>query len=112
VFQNTIEMRGAPFLWFADLARPDQLHIIPFLTGLSMLALSWMGQKGLPPNPQAKMMMWMAPVMFTFFGFRFAAGLNLYYVMSNIASLPQQWLIGRERARRAPPTPVETAKRK
>jgi YidC/Oxa1 family membrane protein insertase len=112
VFQNTIEMRGAPFLWFADLARPDQLHIIPFLTGLSMLALSWLGQKGLPPNPQAKMMMWMAPVMFTFFGFRFAAGLNLYYVMSNIASLPQQWLIGRERARRAPPTPVETAKRK
>ena len=111
VFQNTIELRGVPFLWFVDLARPDQLHIIPVVTGLSMLGLSWLGQRGLPPNPQTKMMMWMAPVMFTVFGFRFAAGLNLYYVVSNLASMPQQWLIGRERMRRTPPTKVEATKR-
>lgn len=106
VFESTIEMRGVPFWWFTDLSQPDPHHIIPFLTGLSMLLLSWIGQRSIPPNPQAKMMMWMAPVMFTFFGFRFAAGLNLYYVVSNLASVPQQWLISEERRKKHPPTPT------
>lgn len=106
VFESTIEMRGVSFWWFTDLSQPDALHIIPFLTGLSMLLLSWIGQRSIPPNPQAKMMMWMAPVMFTFFGFRFAAGLNLYYVVSNLASVPQQWLISEERRKKHPPTPT------
>jgi len=30
--------------------------------------------------------------------FRFAAGLNLYYAVQNVAALPQQWLLARERA--------------
>ncbi|MGH7590553.1 MAG: membrane protein insertase YidC [Gemmatimonadales bacterium] len=106
VFESTIEMRGVPFWWFTDLSQPDPLHIIPLLTGLSMLLLSWIGQRSIPPNPQAKMMMWMAPIMFTFFGFRFAAGLNLYYVVSNLASVPQQWLISEERRKKHPPTPT------
>ncbi|MGB7213093.1 MAG: membrane protein insertase YidC [Gemmatimonadales bacterium] len=109
VFESTIEMRGVSFWWFIDLSQPDQLHIIPILTGLSMLLLSWIGQRSIPPNPQAKMMMWMAPIMFTFFGFRFAAGLNLYYVVSNLASVPQQWLISEERRKKHPPTPPTPA---
>jgi len=28
-----------------------------------------------------------------------ASGLNLYYTAQNIAALPQQWLLARERAR-------------
>ncbi|HEU5358510.1 MAG TPA: membrane protein insertase YidC [Gemmatimonadales bacterium] len=109
VFESTIEMRGVPFWWFTDLSQPDPHHIIPFLTGLSMLLLSWIGQRSIPPNPQAKMMMWMAPVMFTFFGFRFASGLNLYYVVSNLASVPQQWLLSEERRKRNPPAPPAPA---
>jgi membrane protein insertase Oxa1/YidC/SpoIIIJ len=31
----------------------------------------------------------------------FASGLNLYYAVQNIAALPQQWIISRERARAA-----------
>ena len=30
----------------------------------------------------------------------FPSGLNLYYTVSNIASIPQQWLLGRERMKR------------
>jgi len=37
------------------------------------------------------------PAMITFFGFSFASGLNLYWTVSNLASIPQQWLIGKER---------------
>jgi YidC/Oxa1 family membrane protein insertase len=32
-----------------------------------------------------------------------AAGLNLYYAVQNVAALPQQWLIARERAKKGPP---------
>jgi YidC/Oxa1 family membrane protein insertase len=100
VFQNTIELRGASFLWLPDLSRPDPLYIVPVLMGLSMFGLSKVGQMGMEPNPQAKMMLYVMPVMMTVFFLNFASGLNLYYAVSNLASIPQQWLLARERQRR------------
>jgi YidC/Oxa1 family membrane protein insertase len=100
VFRQTIEFRGVPFLWLPDLSRADPYYIIPVVMGLSMFALSKLGQRGVPPNPQTKMMLYFLPGMMTFFFLRLSSGLNLYYAVSNITSLPQQWLIGRERARR------------
>ena len=101
VFQNTIELRGASFLWLPDLSRPDPLYVIPLIMGLSMFGLSKVGQMGMEPNPQAKMMLYVMPVMMTFLFLNFASGLNLYYAVSNIASIPQQWLLARERMKRA-----------
>jgi YidC/Oxa1 family membrane protein insertase len=43
------------------------------------------------------MMMYVMPVMMTVLFLNFASGLNLYYAVSNIASIPQQWLISEER---------------
>jgi len=99
VFQNTIEFRGVPFLWLPDLALKDPLYIIPLVMGGSMYLLSWLGMRSSPPNPQAKMMSYMMPVMFTFLFLNFASGLNLYYAVQNIAALPQQWFLSRERVR-------------
>ncbi len=100
VFANTIEFRGVPFLWLPDLSRADPLYIIPLVMGLSMYAVSKVGMIGIPPNPQSKMMLYIMPVMFTVLLLKFASGLNLYYAVSNIASIPQQWLIARERLKR------------
>jgi len=111
VLQGTIEIRGVPFLWFPDLARSDPFFIIPIVSGLSMFALSRLSQRGLPPNPQAQMMTYMMPVMMTIFGFSFASGLNLYWTASNLASLPQQWLIGKERMKRLNPSVVVNTKK-
>lgn len=97
VFQNTIELRGQSFLWLPDLSQHDPLYIIPLIMGLSMFGLTKMGQRGIPPNPQMKMMMYVMPVMMTVLFLNFASGLNLYYAVSNIASIPQQWLISQER---------------
>ena len=66
-----------------------------------MFVMSWIGMKGSPPNPQAKMMMYMMPVMLTVFFLNLASGLNLYYAVQNIAALPQQWLLARERTQQA-----------
>jgi YidC/Oxa1 family membrane protein insertase len=43
------------------------------------------------------------PVMMTFLFLNFASGLNLYYAVSNLASIPQQWLLARERLKRGAP---------
>jgi YidC/Oxa1 family membrane protein insertase len=100
VFRETIAFRGVSFLWLPDLSRADPLYIIPIVMGLSMFAVTKLGQRGIPPNPQAKMMMYMMPGILTFVFLNLSSGLNLYYAVSNIASIPQQWLISQERLRR------------
>jgi YidC/Oxa1 family membrane protein insertase len=107
VFQNTIEFRGVSFLWLPDISLKDPFYITPLLMGVSMFVMSWIGMKGAPPNPQAKMMTYMMPVMLTVLFLNFASGLNLYYAVQNIAALPQQWLLARERAKSGP-APVST----
>jgi YidC/Oxa1 family membrane protein insertase len=48
-----------------------------------------------PPDPlQAKMMLWM-PLIFSVMFFFFPAGLVLYWVVSNLFSIAQQWVITR-----------------
>jgi YidC/Oxa1 family membrane protein insertase len=102
VFANTIEFRGVPFLWLPDLSRHDPYYIIPVAMGLSMYGLSKVGQIGVPPNPQMKMMLYFMPVMMTVLFLNFASGLNLYYAAQNIFSIPQQYLIAKRRLREAP----------
>lgn len=99
VFANTIEFRGVPFLWLPDLSRADPYYIIPIVMGLSMFVLSKVGQIGVPPNPQAKTMLYFMPGFMTLLFLRFASGLNLYYAVSNIFSIPQQYLIAMRRLR-------------
>ena len=102
VFQNTIEFRGVSFLWLPDISLRDPYYITPLLMGVSMFAMSWIGMRNAPPNPQAKMMTYMMPVMLTVLFLNFASGLNLYYAVQNDAAIPQQWLLARERARATP----------
>jgi YidC/Oxa1 family membrane protein insertase len=101
VFQNTIAFRGAQFLWLPDLSLHDPLYILPlFLVG-SMFALQLISARasGMESNPQMKMMMYFMPIMMGVLFFSLPAGLNLYYATTNVASIPQQLLIARERKR-------------
>ena len=82
--------------------------------GLSMFVLSKVGQIGIEPNPQMKMMLYIMPVMMTVLFLKFASGLNLYYLVSNLVSIPQQWFVAKERLKRNPPSgtsPPVVAKR-
>lgn len=100
VFQNTIEFRGVPFLWMHDISIKDPYYIMPILMGASMFLLSWIGMRSTPAaasNPQTKVFTYVFPVMMTAFLLNMASGLNLYYTVQNLAALPQQWLIARER---------------
>ncbi len=103
VFQNTIEFRGVPFLWLLDISVKDPFYILPLLMGISMFLLSWVGMRNSPPNPQAKMMGYVFPVMMTVMLANMASGLNLYYTAQNFAAIPQQWLIAKERGKKKVP---------
>jgi YidC/Oxa1 family membrane protein insertase len=99
VFQGAIEFRGAGFAWLPDLSLRDPLYLLPVLLVTSMFALQWISTKmsGMADNPQAKTMMYTMPLMMGVFFWLMPSGLNLYYVSSNLASVPQQLLIARER---------------
>ena len=105
VFQNSIELRGQSFLWIPDLSRPDPLFIIPVLMAASMFGVTKIGQMGMPANPQMKMMLYLMPIMMLVMFLNFASGLNLYYAVQNLASIPQQWFVAQERMRRLPQSP-------
>jgi YidC/Oxa1 family membrane protein insertase len=100
VFQGTIEFRGVPFLWLPDISLKDPVYVAPLLMGASMFFTSWLSMRSMPPNPQTKIMTYFLPVMMTVLLANMASGLNLYWAAQNVASIPQQWLISRERAKR------------
>tara|TARA_B100000470_G_C19512544_1_gene268136 strand:- start:47 stop:571 length:525 start_codon:yes stop_codon:yes gene_type:complete len=107
VFQNTIELRGVPFLWLADLSAKDPLFILPVLLAISMFLMQWVSLRSLDqPNPQMKMMMWMMPPFMLFIFMNLASGLNLYYATANIATIPQQmWIAGERKKMKGQPPP-------
>ncbi|MES2934807.1 MAG: membrane protein insertase YidC [Pseudomonadota bacterium] len=95
VLQASVEMRNAPWLgWIQDLASPDPWFILPVLMAISMFIQTKLNPA--PPDPiQAKMMMIM-PLVFSAMFFFFPSGLVLYYVVNNILSIVQQWVITRQ----------------
>jgi YidC/Oxa1 family membrane protein insertase len=99
MIRSAIELRGAHFLWVADLSKPDTLfmipgldfpfNLLPLLMGASML---WQSHVT-PPAPgmdpaQAKMMRYM-PLLFLVFLYNFSAGLALYWTVNNLLTIMQ-----------------------
>lgn len=110
VFQNTIELRGVSFLWLPDLSAKDPIYLLPILLAVSMFALQYISFRSMPEagkNPQMKMMMYFMPPFFGFIFMQFPSGLNLYYATAQIATIPQQFLIARERKAAAKAGPVK-----
>jgi YidC/Oxa1 family membrane protein insertase len=95
VLMESVELRQAPFmLWIKDLSVMDPYFVLPLMMGASM----WFMQKLNPPPPdpmQAKIMQWL-PIVFTFFFLWFPAGLVLYWVVNNLLSMAQQYIITKQ----------------
>ncbi|HEX7634201.1 MAG TPA: membrane protein insertase YidC [Noviherbaspirillum sp.] len=92
VLLASVEMRNAPWLgWIHDLASPDPYYILPVVMAVSMFIQTKLNPT--PPDPvQAKVMLFM-PIAFSVMFFFFPAGLVLYWVVNNILSIAQQWVI-------------------
>jgi len=95
VLLSTVEMREAPFIfWIHDLSAADPYYVLPVIMGITQFIQTRLNPT--PPDPvQAKLMMIM-PLAFTIFFVFFPAGLVLYWIVSNILSILQQWYITRK----------------
>ncbi|MBK7253412.1 MAG: membrane protein insertase YidC [Ignavibacteria bacterium] len=112
VFNSTIELRHAGFLWIKDLAAPDVILQLPFklpifgidqISGLALLMgiTMFIQQKMTVTDPKQKALVYIMPVMLTLLFFSFPAGLNLYYFMFNVFTILYQWWTNKKN-----PTPV------
>lgn len=92
VLSASAEMRGAPWMgWIQDLTAPDPYFILPVLYAISMYITTKLNPA--PADPvQAKMMLFM-PLAFSVMFVFFPSGLVLYWVVNNILSIGQQWVI-------------------
>jgi YidC/Oxa1 family membrane protein insertase len=121
VLMLTIEMRHQPFaLWIHDLSAPDPatvlnlfglldftppsflaLGVFPILLGITM----WLQFKlnPAPMDPVQQQMFSIMPWVMMFMMAPFAAGLQLYWIMSNVLTIAQQkWLYSKHPALREP----------
>jgi YidC/Oxa1 family membrane protein insertase len=79
--------KEASFLWVVDIAKPDPTYILAGLIGVS----TWLSQKSMPASPgQGPVMLWMMPAFITFISITFPAGVQLYWVVSNLMGWAQQ----------------------
>ena len=122
VLMVSVEMRHQPFaLWIKDLSAPDPLTpvnlfgyldftppgflalgVLPILLGVTM----WLQFKLNPPpaDPVQQQIFSIMPWVLMFVMAPFAAGLQLYWVVSNILTIAQQkWLYHRYDAEMNPP---------
>jgi YidC/Oxa1 family membrane protein insertase len=75
--------------WIQDLSAQDPYYITPLLMGVTMLISMKMTPTTTTDPMQSKMMMIM-PVMMTFMFLTLSAGLNLYFLFSNVFSIAMQ----------------------
>jgi len=115
LFNNHFDMRGASFIpgWIPDLSLPE--YIVKFPDGFQLPILGWTALRALPfiyvgsqliygkvtqmpgqqSNSQAKMMMYVMPIVFFFVLYNVPSGLLIYWIFSNLLTLVQQLIINR-----------------
>jgi YidC/Oxa1 family membrane protein insertase len=99
-----IDLRQAPFmLWIHDLSVQDPLYVTPILMGGTMLAQQLMTASAIP-DPAQRRMMYVMPIMFTWFFLHLPSGLVLYWLVNNLLGIVQQYLVNKEADRRIPAT--------
>ena len=84
---------GQGFLWVPDLALPDPLYILPVIYIVVLLASTWLSAAG---NRDALRQGILMNLVFAFLLFSFPAGVTLYWVLSTVISVGQQWLINKQ----------------
>jgi YidC/Oxa1 family membrane protein insertase len=97
LLQQSIELRGAPFMgWIRDLSQPDPYFITPLLMGATMF---W--QQKITPStadPTQQKVMMIMPLMLSVMFLWAPSGLVLYWFVSNLWAIGQQyftnWLLG------------------
>lgn len=109
LLMTAVELRGQGFLWIADLTAPDALftlpfaipllgdkfNILPILMGVSQVFAQRLQSTNVQ-DPMQKQMMTFMPIMFIFMLYNFAAGLSLYWFVSNLWQITFQVFVNKK----------------
>jgi len=94
VLLQSVEMRHAPFaLWITNLTDKDPFFVLPVLMGISMFIQQKLNPA--PVDPIQQKVFQIMPFAFTIMFAFFPSGLVLYWVVNNILSITQQYIITR-----------------
>ena len=97
VLLESVELRQATLgLWLNDLSAPDPYYVLPVLFGVSMWLQQKLGGQSATMDPMQQRMMQFMPIALAAFFTFFPAGLVLYWFVSNVISIAQQWYITRK----------------
>lgn len=105
---GAIDLRGASFLWIDDLTAPDALftlpfslpllgnkfNLIPILMGVSQVFAQRLQSSNIE-DPTQRQMATIMPIVFVAIFYRFAAGLSLYWFVSNLWQIAFQIFVNK-----------------
>jgi len=92
VLRSTIELRRTPFVfWISDLSMKDPFYVLPILMGIAM----FFQQKFTVTDPKQKAMTYFMPIFLVFIFSRLPSGIVLYWLVYNLLSIAQQYIIHR-----------------
>ncbi len=92
MLMESVELRQAPWIfWIKDLSLKDPLYILPVIN----MGLMFLQQRLNPPpaDPMQRRVMMFLPLIFGVFFLFFPSGLVLYWAVSNLFSIVQQYVI-------------------
>ncbi|MDQ1350953.1 MAG: Membrane protein insertase YidC [Acidobacteriota bacterium] len=95
LLRTCINVRHEPWiLWVTDLSLKDPYYILPILMGITQVII----QKMTPSTADGiqQKMMYLMPVVITFFVLNLPSGLTLYWFASNILQIGQQYIINKK----------------
>lgn len=96
VLLESVELRQADFmLWLNDLSSPDPLYVLPVLFGLSMFLQQKLSGQTMTMEPMQQRIMNIMPIGLSIFFAFFPAGLVLYWFVSNVIGIAQQFVINK-----------------
>ncbi|HEY1663996.1 MAG TPA: membrane protein insertase YidC [Verrucomicrobiae bacterium] len=122
MLRSAIELRGAHFLWVADLTKPDTIFLIPgtdfpfnLLPLLMVAVMVWQAHvqpasPGMDPSQQ-KMMRYM-PLIFLLFLYNYSSGMALYMMVSTLLGILQTKITRNLKDPTAPGLTVQPKSRK
>ena len=82
------------FLWLADLANPDPTYVLPVISAATTFVQSLQTMPD-TSSAQNKMMLYFMPVFIGYISLQFSAGLVLYWIITNLVQILQQWWMAR-----------------
>ncbi|GLV47424.1 membrane protein insertase YidC [Thermus sp. LT1-2-5] len=83
---------GQGLLWIPDLALPDPFYVLPALYVATTFLSTWLSAHGNKDLIRQSLFM---NLIFIFLVLQFPSGVTLYWVLSNLIGVVQQWLINR-----------------